>query len=584
MSASQSVTAGFVSNLPATGWTDFPPSADSRIIYVSSSAGNDANDGLSQATPKRTLTNGYEALRSGYPDHLRIMRGDTLSEDAIFMTKSGRSVTEPLVIEAYGNEALPRPVWRTGYGGGIVRDSHARIQYVAVMNLELDGSRNMGGAGVSMIGGGSGVGGSDWLFEDLYIHNYGTNIVIDTASGEYGAIRDVTIRRCIISDAYPVSGHGQGIFAAGIGGQFLLEENVFDHNGYEGGTTPTVFNHNVYIYNYNGADWATQLTTFRGNIVARASSHGAQLRGGGVLYNNLAVGNSIGLLSGTGGGADGGVDPTNPLTTDMQYNVVTEGKDMEAPNFNALGWGIDLQWLAGGVVSNNLLANNLGSAPHSIWTGGQHGYDFIHDLTISNNVVYNWGQVEIEGNSSSNYNNIFANNTLVDTNPTRSIFYHYVYPVVGAINSSTNLFDVTNPNAFYYGGSHNFAQWRTAVGDTGSTMQQVAFTDPTRTVATYNSRVLGGPATIDAFMMRAKQQRRGNWDVRYTAAEVNNWIREGFGMVQLSPPPGGGNRPSGDTFVAPSSGANDAGAETVKQTEDSKVDSRVTPEKPSLLE
>ena len=40
--------------LDAQGWTIIEPSNDSRIIYVSYSEGDDANDGFSAATPKKT--------------------------------------------------------------------------------------------------------------------------------------------------------------------------------------------------------------------------------------------------------------------------------------------------------------------------------------------------------------------------------------------------------------------------------------------------------------------------------------------------------------------------------------------------
>ena len=39
----------------AEGWTVVEPSADSQIVYVSSTQGNDANDGLSALTPKKTI-------------------------------------------------------------------------------------------------------------------------------------------------------------------------------------------------------------------------------------------------------------------------------------------------------------------------------------------------------------------------------------------------------------------------------------------------------------------------------------------------------------------------------------------------
>src|SRR4051812_3980961 len=66
----------------SNGWTVVTPSADTRIIYVSSSQGNDANDGLSAATPVKTLVRGTAIMRTrtGFPDWLLLKRGDVFKE------------------------------------------------------------------------------------------------------------------------------------------------------------------------------------------------------------------------------------------------------------------------------------------------------------------------------------------------------------------------------------------------------------------------------------------------------------------------------------------------------------------------
>src|SRR6266478_3333053 len=57
-------------SLDANGWTLVTPSPDSRIIYVSSSTGNDANSGLSRFAPLKTIAKGESLLRDGMPDWL----------------------------------------------------------------------------------------------------------------------------------------------------------------------------------------------------------------------------------------------------------------------------------------------------------------------------------------------------------------------------------------------------------------------------------------------------------------------------------------------------------------------------------
>jgi hypothetical protein len=75
---------------------------DSRLIYVSASSGDDANSGLSPASPKKSLAGGVSLLRDGYPDWLFLRRGDTWAEGFKPFDFTGRSANEPIVITAYG--------------------------------------------------------------------------------------------------------------------------------------------------------------------------------------------------------------------------------------------------------------------------------------------------------------------------------------------------------------------------------------------------------------------------------------------------------------------------------------------------
>src|SRR5690606_28968892 len=89
------------------GFTPITPSADSRRIYVSSSQGSDGNDCLTAATPCRTLAAGTALMRSGFPDHLYLRAGDTWTGESLGRVRSGRSVSEPAVVTAYGTGARP---------------------------------------------------------------------------------------------------------------------------------------------------------------------------------------------------------------------------------------------------------------------------------------------------------------------------------------------------------------------------------------------------------------------------------------------------------------------------------------------
>lgn len=102
------------------GWTILKPSADSKIIYVSSSEGNDSNSGKSPENPVATIGKAKELIRDGYPDHILLKRGDEwILNEGLGAFYSGRSAVEPLVVGYYG-ESGDRPLLNTKISGSLV--------------------------------------------------------------------------------------------------------------------------------------------------------------------------------------------------------------------------------------------------------------------------------------------------------------------------------------------------------------------------------------------------------------------------------------------------------------------------------
>jgi hypothetical protein len=100
------------------GWTVIAPCADTITVHVSSSTGDDGNDGLSPAKAKRSIAAGVGLLRDRHPDHLLLKRGDTWKEGLGHWKKSGRSAEEPMLVSTYGS-AAERPRLLTGAEGAI---------------------------------------------------------------------------------------------------------------------------------------------------------------------------------------------------------------------------------------------------------------------------------------------------------------------------------------------------------------------------------------------------------------------------------------------------------------------------------
>ena len=114
------------------------PSADTRTIYVSSSTGNDANNGLSQNSAVATIDRGLSLIRDGSADHLLLKAGDTWVDQSFgFLDFSGRSGSEPILISSYGSGA--RPLIETPANSDVaVGTLHGTVgSNVAIVGLEF---------------------------------------------------------------------------------------------------------------------------------------------------------------------------------------------------------------------------------------------------------------------------------------------------------------------------------------------------------------------------------------------------------------------------------------------------------------
>lgn len=141
---------------------------------------------------------------------------------------------------------------------------------------------------------------SNVTIEDCTIEYYKFNIVVEATGGDDKRHRNITIKGNRILNAYGhwdgnIAGHSSGLYAHKVVGLDIIG-NVFDHNGWcekVSGAGATKFNHNVYIQ--KGAN--TLGINVRGNLFARASSHGLQLRPGGSMVGNLFWQNAYGAFT-----------------------------------------------------------------------------------------------------------------------------------------------------------------------------------------------------------------------------------------------------------------------------------------------
>lgn len=197
-----------------------------------------------------------------------------------------------------------------------------------------------------------------------------------------------------------------------------------------------------------------------------------------------------------------------------------------------------IQWLSWGEVRENIVTNQY---------GGGLGYSFAQDIEqddpdcpgnwnidFSDNILYNWGgEVAFEGYDSMLDNISFTGNEIQQSDYSGRILWHEFADNIDAVSSANNKF-WSATNQFGIGGSNvNFTTWRTQIGDTTSTLEEISYPDPDRNLGTYHTS-LGKTGTFDAFIAEARRQSRFNWRESYTADAVNDYIRAGFGIGDLT--------------------------------------------------
>ena len=373
------------------GFTELVPSSDSRIIYVSSSEGNDANTGEDEANPVATIAKGITLLRNGFPDWLLLRKGDTWYEAIGQWKKSGRSASEPMVVSAYGPSTV-RPLLKTGSRSALVTNggggSPPSMDYLVFKGLhfyahtrdpgntaEYTGAN--GNRGIQLLSGSNFL-----LIEDNRFSFYTNGLAIQDYEGfEFS---NIYIRNNIITDSYNLSsvGHSQGIFMKGVTSA-LIEGNILDHNGWHDtvdGAQKTIYNHGVYIQVDNEAGGVNVVD----NIIMRSSSHGVQLRSGGLLNGNLMIENAIALQLGDWqttlgyNGRPGAIDD----------NIILYGNDITATG--PRGWGILIYEGFDISIANNILAH-VESAGTNIVGINPNYKGNSSDVRLSNNIIHDWG-------------------------------------------------------------------------------------------------------------------------------------------------------------------------------------------------
>jgi hypothetical protein len=459
----------------ADGFTPIEESIDTTVFYVSN-AGNDSNDCTSSITPCLTIQTAIDKMTQGVPDHLLLRAGDTFTGSITNIT-SGRSTSEPVVVSSYGAGA--RPIlhvfsWTLG-GGGIVKN------FVNIIGLHFSNNITPSHASVGFFADHTNI-----LMEDNYFDR--AEVIIQSANADA-----FSLRRNIFTGAYydesslNRDARPSNVFASGVEG-LNLEENVLDSGGWDPSITnagANQFNHNVYIQ----YDTDPQRNFFRGNIYTRGSSHGIQMRGGGIANNNFSGRNAIGWLFGSNLGP--GFMPND--TVCGLNNVVSEGSSM----------------IKGDNPCQNLL--------DQLCTGSVAGQHYSLREPLAKYRMYN--------------------NIVAGRSPDDDAGDWLPVPFVTSIGyQSVGLFndDGNSPPSVVEQAANETYHFETLTEGDGA-----GYPDPDRTLGTYytlldgQGDVPGSPVGVnnfEKFMYVLINRQARTWDENFTAYNINDYFRAGFGI------------------------------------------------------
>ncbi|MDQ3076614.1 MAG: hypothetical protein M3Q63_00955, partial [bacterium] len=454
------------SGTPTSGGTTPPPSGTPAPVI--STPFNPGSGGTIPSIPP-TSVGGWTDFETSGPNVVRVASGgninNAIASGKTILLERGGTYSGGITVKA-SNVTIastgsgPRPIIKTNNSGVTINNG---LSNVKIIGIQLQGNGSGDGAGISMIGSGR----SNILIEDNIIEKFSKGISASQYPDNSTPVKNLRINRNVIVDNSTGS-RPQGIYTSNVDG-LLIEGNIFDKNGTRCKCSASTFDHNIYLQQSN------KNVSVKGNIIARASSYGLQLRSGGIADNNLFLENPTTLL----------IDQQGKVS-----NNVVLGSDYFVRDGTKIGgFGIEVNRVRSNNVSveNNIVAHKASGLPSS------YAYSFggignpcgnlplsqyckppprssLDNVVFKNNIAYNWSGAAF------------------DNNPNK--------PAPGFVNSGNS----------WNGGNQSSA----------------------RDLRSYVSS-LGGNGGIDAFMNEARKQSRANWRTQYTADAVNDYIRQGYG-------------------------------------------------------
>ena len=554
-----------VPGTPSFTWASFTPASGARIMYVSSTSGDDnsgqfylAGDAEIGADPFNpvgpvnafaTVDVALSLARDGQADWILLKRGDTFTRSNTIRIKSGISPSAMSLLGAYGS-ATQRPLLIPQNPNFAIVEASTNLSYAAVVDLDMyEPSRDPGNGPITTYSNGSGgillLAGAGNTIRDILIENVRVRYLNGSFNFQNfgGNFLNLSLRGNVILHSYADSGRVSGVYLEGIDG-LLMEGNVLDHNGWlqqsytandptatgaqmEAAGQATIFNHNAYLFNVHNA-------VVRNNAVLRASSLGLDFRSDNptdasniLVHDNLFVEGEVGLsISGQGSS----LRKFNGATvTDNVFLHIGRSR----PTDRYLSWAINLDGLYG---TGNLVSRNLFALQEeSSLAGNSFAIKSIvnnENLTISDNLVYNYNT------ASAFYLDTLAAQSAVTIQNNQIQTPAYASSLVqlfpGAYSFISNrYFSAHSGNQWFLDDLTNpidNSGWAAYSGESGADFSQVTgFPDPAVRLESYIASLTLG-TTYQDFLNAIRAQSRDSWNPSLEPAAINDYFRAGFGI------------------------------------------------------
>lgn len=514
----------------AEGWTDIAalinsaPYADSRVVYVSSSLGNDGTGQIytpasgalggqpleptGSIAPYATLAAAWAQIRDGQADVMLLRRGDTWAGASgdLQTNKSGASSTAPLIVAAYGPVATARPVVRRVYPETFADPGPTNLLFahytIDFLTSGLVGDQTLRARGV----------GGSMRFEGVFFSgNAATQATVFLLVPESDSFE---MFRCGWKGVSPYA-----LYDVIPDGAFTFEENI----GYkQPDYVSTIgFDHNNY-FNYQVGDIVS-----RKNVTAFSFGDGFRQRGLGTVEACLSLSPDLTDF-------DIGIQQPNP--GDTFANGQVRGTYLTYRYNVGLnpGTAVALYNIKNAVLEHNIFRNQYLYHQNSanVWP--------VTDVVVQDNIFYNCSVLPGGGHTGTIEGPyLFRRNDFQN-------------PAGGALmNMTSNDFTYEANNRFYSSSAQSgwFGGYTSAYADyvpSRGSNTQVTYTDPNRDIVSYMQTLGVSPANeeqaIEWFingvpgepsLAGAMNNRLGAWDDRFTAVAVINYVRAGFDLAAV---------------------------------------------------